>query len=94
VSKKGDTPDFSVNLCENCVHSTVTRGHGSSQRLIYCSEVGERILWPVSSCTAHRDRSTMTLYEMEKMALFIEPNKDRTGFHARRLTDREIRGDF
>jgi hypothetical protein len=83
VYVKNGTPTHGPSICESCVYAHVKRGYRESDMLVYCvaTEPVHRVPFPIRECTAYRDKTRPSFYEMEKIALTITPrDPKRTGF--------------
>jgi hypothetical protein len=80
---KNGTPIHGPSLCETCVFVHSKRGYRESELLVLCAatEPFHRVPFPVRECSAYRDKTSSTLYEMERIALIVTPRETkRTGF--------------
>jgi hypothetical protein len=86
---KNGTPVERPSLCETCAFAHVKRGFRESEVFVVCvaAEPAHRVPFPVRECSAYRDKTRPSFYEMEKIALTITPrDPKRTGFvHASEL---------
>ncbi len=83
VHVRNGTPSHGPSLCDTCVYAHVKRGYRESDILVFCvaTDPAHRVPFPVRDCTAHRDRTRPSLYEMEKVAFTITPREPkRPGF--------------
>jgi hypothetical protein len=91
---KNGTPMHGPSLCETCVFAHVKRGFRESEVFVVCvaAEPAHRVPFPIRECSAHRDKTRPSVYEMEKIASIITPrDPKRTGFvHASDLAKEEV----
>jgi hypothetical protein len=63
-------------LCHSCNNYSEANGHGKTYR--YCGEYGEEIKFPVEKCNKHEPKNTMSLWQMEQTALYLDARKKET----------------
>lgn len=76
----------SMDLCDSCTHGTKISGYG--REIKYCHVLSEspmhtrdgNINFPVQKCSAYDQKGSVSRYEMEEMAIYIEKRKDAPGF--------------
>lgn len=83
IHVRDGTPMHGPSICETCTFAQVKRGYRESEALVFCvaTEPAHAVPFPVRDCTAYRDKTRPSIYEMEKIALTITPrDPKRTGF--------------
>ena len=88
TAKFGDPP-----LCSSCRFSTIIKGARLGDEVVSCNWMpGERVPFPVTSCSGYVDRTHPSLWHMEEIAWVLRSNPSRRtiGFvEARRLKEDE-----
>jgi hypothetical protein len=76
--KNGTAPD-GPSLCETCSRAFVARGYRESEIIVVCQamEPERRISFRVRECSRYTDKTRQTIYEMEKIALVLDPKEIR-----------------
>jgi hypothetical protein len=84
-----------ASLCQTCRYATIVRGATFDQEITECNQLasaGQRITFPVVSCTSYSDRRRASLREMEEIAWVLRTDAKRSqiGFvHPSALRDRD-----
>jgi len=88
--KNGTRPD--VDLCRSCCFATIAKGSGGTQEVKRCSQLDQRVLFPVNDCSSWQEKGVTALWEMQQIAWVVELKGDcRIGFLS--PTDRRKNGD-
>ena len=83
IYAKNGAPIYGPSLCETCVFAHVKRGFRESEVLVACAaaEPAHCVPFPIRECSVYRDKARPSIYEMEKIALIVNPrDPKRTGF--------------
>ena len=96
VKVRGGTVDHGQRpLCETCRWSTIIRGARLEEQIVHCNQLsywGQRVPFPVVSCSAYADRNQASLKDMEEIAWILrsDPHRNQLGFvRSSRLSDEE-----
>lgn len=84
--------DRPFDLCDGCEHGRKVKGYGVE--LKECNYVSSNVNFPVQSCNSYQAKGTMTMYQMERMAFYIEKKKDQPGFVFTKKKNSEDFSDF
>ena len=85
ITIKNGTAVGTESLCVRCMNGHRQKGFRESEELLFCTYVWEapRIVpFKVAECTNFAGRDTLTMYQMQQMALLINPasNAKSAGF--------------
>jgi hypothetical protein len=74
---KNGTPLDGPSLCETCTRAFIARGHRECEIVVVCQAMDpERLInFRVRDCTRYTDKTGQTIYEMEKIALILDPKE-------------------
>ena len=72
---KNGTPANTGSLCENCALGFVARGYGETELIVICKSLypERRIRFAVRACTGYVERNKPSIWDMEKIALVLDP---------------------
>jgi hypothetical protein len=77
VHVKNPTVGDGEPLCRTCRHAHIQRGYRDFEEQIFCTfgsfNMPRPVPFKVRECTDHSDRDVPTRWEMNDMALLIEP---------------------
>jgi hypothetical protein len=84
VYVKDGTPLDGPALCDSCSYSHVRKGYRIGEELVVCrwTEPNTRVEFRVRECSGYADKTRMSMYDMERIAYPIKPqrSKEMTGF--------------
>jgi hypothetical protein len=68
VRVKGGTPEESTSLCVSCTYGVVRKGYSAAEEEVFCrwTDPTTRVHFKVRECSAFSDRSSPSLYWIEK----------------------------
>jgi hypothetical protein len=68
VRVKGGTPEERTSLCVSCAYGVVRKGYSAAEEEVFCRWTAPttRVLFKVRECSAFSDRSSPSLYWLEK----------------------------
>ena len=94
VSIRGGTVNNGdPSLCSSCRYALVVKGARLGDEIVRCNALGgQRLRFPVTSCSAYENRAQPTLWQMEEIAWVLRssPRGKKVGFvEARKLGDDE-----
>jgi hypothetical protein len=77
VNVKDGTPVYGPSLCETCCNAHVQRGYRASEEIVVCTAYApsQRVMFRVRECTGYVDKTRQTLYEMQRVAWTISPER-------------------
>lgn len=76
INVKTGTAVGAESLCARCTYGHRLKGFRESEELLFCNyvwEVPRRLPFKVAECTGFAERNTLTMYQMQQMALLINP---------------------
>ena len=73
--EKGTRPD--IDLCQSCSFATIASGAAGSQQIKRCSELEQRVPFPVNDCSSWNEKGATSLWEMQQIAWAVEVKGDR-----------------
>ena len=76
ITIKNGTAVGAESLCVRCMHGHRQKGFRESEELLFCTYVWEaprRVPFKVAECTSYSERNTLSMYQMQQMALLINP---------------------
>ena len=68
--KAGTRPD--VDLCQSCSFATIAHGTAGSQQIKRCSQLDQRVPFPVNDCSSWDEKGATALWEMHQIAWAVE----------------------
>ena len=84
VYVKNGTPLDRPSLCETCSRAFIARGYRESEMIVVCqaTDPDRQVDFRVRDCSRHTDKTGQTIYEMEKIAIVVDPkmSKREAGF--------------
>ena len=73
-----------ASLCDTCTASTVFRRENSIQKHVYCTRVANYVPSDIQECSGFTNMKEMALWQMQAMALEINPEALRKAGFTRR----------
>ncbi|HEY3929884.1 MAG TPA: hypothetical protein VGL89_16050 [Candidatus Koribacter sp.] len=76
ITVKNGTAVGAESLCLRCMHGHRQKGFRESEELLFCTYIWEaprRVPFKVAECTSYSERNTLSMYQMQQMALLINP---------------------
>lgn len=72
---KNGTPANTGSLCENCALGFIARGYGETELVVICKSLypERQIRFAVRACTGYVERNKPSIWDMEKIALVLDP---------------------
>ena len=84
VYVKNGTPLNGPALCDSCSYAHIRKGYRMGEELVVCrsTEPNTRLEFRVRECSGYNDKTRPSMYEMERIAYPIAPqrSKEMAGF--------------
>lgn len=91
VYVKNGTPPNGPSLCETCSYGHIRLGYRLGEEVVLCriTDPTSRVTFRVRECTSYIDKTRQSMYEMERVAWSIAPDRTKrtTGFVIGRESD-------
>lgn len=93
ITIKNGTTVGTESLCNRCRHGHRQKGFRECEELVFCTymwRAPRMVPFKVAECSHFSERDRMTLWEMEDMALIINPSPTLKPAGFFRITEEEI----